>query len=185
MRKELLSKIDLRSVEFYNFIDTEVRETWIQSHYASDLSGWSHDVLFDGKYKLSGLMSQGSYLDGDYVFLTSIKMGGGELPDAVDFTNVDDLEDVELFKQFVLEREYDQEELIGLTQEEKDTKFYDLTFLDSYYAEFNYKLYTELLRDCVVAMWDMYGRDEVINNIENNVNMHIEYEEEQEELLGL
>lgn len=176
MSKEIFKKFEemQEKEQIIDFVDTELKETFLEGVLNGSFQGWRYDVLLstDG-LRIAGPFGSGTITMQQYenkaITILSIPSTIEIDTTIVDLDNLDKEDREELIEKIIEEEEFEDEE-------ELYDNLYSIN-LDGYFQELDREKYDEMVKDHAELLWENYYRDNWLDEIYNNVDMQKEYEE--------
>ena len=184
MKREMLEAIkNLDMDTVIDFVDSEVKEAYIDSYINSSFQGWIHRVMLesDGNLFISGAMSNNtsfeSSFNGDSANLVNIDAWNSIEGDVITIDDINELTEGEKESLwFSLEGEYDFNNLQEQAEDE-DEEFNleyilnnNMCLIENAFNSLYPEKYEQLQRNYIEAEWEAYKRDNVIDEIENSLS---------------
>ena len=183
MKKNLFEAVkNLNMEKVINFIDKEVKEAYINSFLNSSFQGWMHRIVLesDGNIFISGSMSNNtifqSMYDGDSIDLGNIPAWQEIEGDVITFDDIAALTEEEKNDLWInIEGEYGFESLkeqANEFQEKFDLEYIcnnNMSLIENSFNSLFSEKYEELKKEYVENEWESWGRDNIIEKIENTL----------------
>lgn len=180
MRKEIFEKFEemQEKEQIIDFVDTKLKEVFLESVLNGSLSGWRYDVLLseDG-LSVRGPLSQGTITMEQYT-RKALVLASIDASIEIDETIVDLYSLDEEDKEELIELIMDSEDLE--TEQEVYDNIYNIN-VDGYFQEINREKYDEMIKDHAEYQWETYFRDGLIDEIFQNFYEIREIETAEEE----
>ena len=183
MKKNLFEAVkNLNMEKVINFIDKEVKEAYINSFLNSSFQGWMHRIVLesDGNIFISGSMSSNtnfiSAYEGDSIELVNIPAWQEIEGDVITFDDIAALTEEEKNDLWInIEGEYGFESLkeqANEFQEKFDLEYIcnnNMSLIENSFNSLFSEKYEELKKEYVENEWESWGRDNIIEKIENTL----------------
>lgn len=183
MKKKLFEAIkNLEMEKVIDFVDEEVKEEYINSYLKSSFQGWIHRIVLesDGNLFISGSMSSNtnfiSAYEGDSIELVNIPAWQEIEGDVITFDDIAALTEEEKNDLWInIEGEYGFESLkeqANEFQEKFDLEYIcnnNMSLIENSFNSLFSEKYEELKKEYVENEWESWGRDNIIEKIENTL----------------